>query len=135
MLTGVFETLFSQGPHRDGHFERSIDERSLITLNGYLNELPEGCGGCTRFLVDELPLYEDAEGRFKTITAAHDVLSDARQRAEYDGMRGAFGPLYAGDPGFAHAPTPARSAAMSSRLHMLGMGPAMAVLVLSLIHI
>ena len=39
------------GPHRDGAYEKSLTERSLLTLNGYLADLPEGCGGRTRFLV------------------------------------------------------------------------------------
>eukprot|EP00966_Prymnesium_polylepis_P135912 3140807-Prymnesium_polylepis.1 len=52
------------GPHRDGAYEKSMGVRSLITLNGYLNDVPDGCGGRTRFLKDDLELYQDASGRF-----------------------------------------------------------------------
>merc|ERR1719231_826312 len=52
------------GPHQDSAIELSPDDRSLLTVNGYCTSLPSGCGGCTRFLIDELPLYKDARGRF-----------------------------------------------------------------------
>ena len=42
------------GPHHDSAVTLGTHERSLLTLNGYLNALPEGAGGCTRFLIDEL---------------------------------------------------------------------------------
>ena len=58
------------GPHRDGAYEKSMGIRSLITLNGYLNDVPERCGGCTRFLVDDLSMYQDEQGRFTVKEAA-----------------------------------------------------------------
>lgn len=64
------------GPHQDAAVEFSRHERSLLTLNGYLATLPEGVGGCTRFLVDELPIYKDERGRF-TVEHPEDVVLGA----------------------------------------------------------
>jgi hypothetical protein len=50
------------GPHRDAEYVVSADRRSILTVNGYLNALPEGVGGSTRFLLDQ-PLTLDEEGR------------------------------------------------------------------------
>jgi len=50
------------GPHRDGEYVVSADRRSILTVNGYLNALPEGFGGATRFLRDQ-PLMRDEQGR------------------------------------------------------------------------
>jgi hypothetical protein len=50
------------GPHRDGEYVVSADRRSILTVNGYLNALPEGLGGGTRFLLDQ-ELTRDEEGR------------------------------------------------------------------------
>lgn len=49
------------GPHRDGF--RFIDEnhRSLITINGYLTDRPDGFGGATRFLKDSIDVHQDEE--------------------------------------------------------------------------
>jgi len=58
------------GPHRDGAFEKSLGERSLLTINGYLNELPEGFGGCTRFVDGDLEIHTDEHGRFTTPDSA-----------------------------------------------------------------
>uniref|UniRef100_A0A7S2MDY2 Fe2OG dioxygenase domain-containing protein n=1 Tax=Haptolina brevifila TaxID=156173 RepID=A0A7S2MDY2_9EUKA len=58
------------GPHRDGAFEKSLGERSLLTINGYLNELPEGAGGCTRFVDDNQQIHMDEQGRFTTPDSA-----------------------------------------------------------------
>jgi len=54
------------GPHRDGAFEKSLGERSFLTINGYLNELPEGVGGCARFLEADAEIQTDERGRFTT---------------------------------------------------------------------
>lgn len=51
------------GPHRDGDFVETPDRRSLLTVNGYLNPLPRGQGGATRFLKDDTPMYQDELGR------------------------------------------------------------------------
>lgn len=58
------------GPHRDGAFEKSLGERSLLTINGYLNELPKGVGGCTRFVNANLEIQTDNLGRFTTPESA-----------------------------------------------------------------
>ena len=50
------------GPHRDGDYVVSSEKRTLLTVNGYLNALPRGSGGSTRFLSDQ-PLTKDAQGR------------------------------------------------------------------------
>jgi hypothetical protein len=64
------------GPHQDAAVEFSRHERSLLTLNGSLATLPEKVGGCTRFLVDELPIYKDERGRF-TVEHPEDVVLGA----------------------------------------------------------
>ena len=69
------------GPHRDGSYEVSLTERSLLTLNGYLADLPEGCGGCTRFLVDELEMHQDEAGRFAVKDVEASVTHKVRPRA------------------------------------------------------
>ena len=66
------------GPHVDGAIEVSKHERSLLTLNGYLNALPEGAGGCTRFLVHDMPMYADALGRFTVEDPAASVRAAIR---------------------------------------------------------
>jgi len=58
------------GPHRDGAFERSFGERSLLTINGYLNELQPEHGGCTRFVDGSLGIHKDEQGRFVTPESA-----------------------------------------------------------------
>jgi len=58
------------GPHRDGAFEKSLTERSLLTINGYLNDLPEDAGGCTRFVDGSLGIHTDDRGRFITPPSA-----------------------------------------------------------------
>ena len=64
------------GPHQDSAIEFSRHERSLLTLNGYLATMPEGVGGCTRFLIDELPMFKDERGRF-TVEHPADVVRAA----------------------------------------------------------
>ena len=44
-----------------------------MTVNGYLNALPDGMGGCTRFLIDELPVFTDSRGRFTVEDPAKSV--------------------------------------------------------------
>ena len=66
------------GPHQDAAWELGPHDRSLLTLNGYLNVLPEGAGGCTRFLVDDLPMYKDERGRFTVEDPASAVLGAVR---------------------------------------------------------
>ena len=75
------------GPHQDSSFEVGPHERSLLTINGYLNALPEGAGGCTRFLIDDLPVYKDARGRF-TVEDESSVLG--RIRPDEPGMAAVF---------------------------------------------
>lgn len=58
------------GPHRDAAFERDLGERSLLTVNGYLNELQEEHGGCTRFVDGSIGLHTDESGRFTTPESA-----------------------------------------------------------------
>jgi hypothetical protein len=62
------------GPHRDAHVQISADVRSLMTINGYLSEVPIGAGGRTRFLSDELSLFKDERGRFTVERPEEDVL-------------------------------------------------------------
>eukprot|EP00035_Acanthoeca_spectabilis_P031243 m.13253 g.13253 ORF g.13253 m.13253 type:complete len:322 (-) comp4632_c0_seq1:263-1228(-) len=52
------------GPHRDGDYVANPDLRSLITINGYMNAVPSGMGGATRFLTENQPLYRDETGKF-----------------------------------------------------------------------
>lgn len=60
------------GPHRDGC--RYIDEhhRSLITINGYLTDRPQGFGGATRFVKDSIEVELNEDGLFTT--SEEDVL-------------------------------------------------------------
>uniref|UniRef100_A0A7S4W0D2 Fe2OG dioxygenase domain-containing protein n=1 Tax=Ditylum brightwellii TaxID=49249 RepID=A0A7S4W0D2_9STRA len=52
-------------PHRDGDYIVNKNERSLLTINGYLTALPPNCGGATRFMTDEQTAsFKDEEGRF-----------------------------------------------------------------------
>lgn len=70
------------GPHRDGSYVEDENHRSLITLNGYLTDRPSGCGGCTRFLKDEIGIYEQ-DGIFTTPDDAilHRVEADKAGKA------------------------------------------------------
>ena len=92
------------GPHRDGAYEVSLTERSLLTLNGYLAEVPEGCGGRTRFLVDGLELHQDeATGRFVVKDEAAAVTHSVRPQAGcavvfYHGLMHDGEPLREGAP-------------------------------------
>jgi hypothetical protein len=52
------------GPHRDGDYVANPNLRSLITINGYMNELTAGVGGATRFLEEDQELHRDETGRF-----------------------------------------------------------------------
>lgn len=72
------------GPHHDSAVTLGTHERSLLTLNGYLNALPEGAGGCTRFLIDELPIYKDERGRFTIEDPASQVRAQIRPEAPGD---------------------------------------------------
>ena len=76
------------GPHVDGSIEVGPHERSLLTLNGYLNALPEGAGGRTRFLVDEMPMHTDEQGRFTVENPSETVLASIRP--EEPGMAAVF---------------------------------------------
>mmetsp|Transcript_31863 Transcript_31863/g.83306 ORF Transcript_31863/g.83306 Transcript_31863/m.83306 type:complete len:335 (+) Transcript_31863:68-1072(+) len=76
------------GPHQDSAVEKSSHNRSLLTVNGYLNELPEGVGGCTRFLIDELGMHQDERGRFTVKDAASSVRGTIRPEAP--GMAAVF---------------------------------------------
>ena len=51
------------GPHRDGEYAYNSERRTLLTVNGYLNALPLGFGGATRFLREDIPLTKDEQGR------------------------------------------------------------------------
>lgn len=54
------------GPHRDGSHVVDEHHRSLITINGFLTDRPIGFGGATRFVKDDIDVYENAEGIFTT---------------------------------------------------------------------
>ena len=54
------------GPHRDGCHIVDENNRSLITINGYLTDRPTGFGGATRFLNDAIDLSLNADGLFTT---------------------------------------------------------------------
>lgn len=43
------------GAHVDACFERDEDERSMFTVNVYMNDVPREHGGATRFFPDETP--------------------------------------------------------------------------------
>jgi len=92
------------GPHRDGAFEVSPMERSLMTLNGYLADIPHGYGGRTRFLVDDLEIYQDdATGRFTVRDPATAVTHTVRPEAGaavifFHGLMHDGEPLAAGAP-------------------------------------
>lgn len=74
------------GPRRDGAFELSSSERSLLTLLAYLSALPPGVGGRTRLLRSDLPLYRDAHGRFGVESAAESVTLAFRPEAAGCGL-------------------------------------------------
>lgn len=65
-------------PHRDGCYIVDEHHRSLITLNGYLTDRPTGFGGATRFVKDDIPLYQNEDGIFTTLD------SDVVHRVEAD---------------------------------------------------
>ena len=91
------------GPHADSSVEKSYHDRSLLTINGYLNALPEGVGGCTRFLVDDLGMYQDQRGRFtvKDVASVRGAI-----RPEAPGMAACFfhGLIHDSEPLSADAP-------------------------------
>jgi len=93
------------GPHQDSAVETSFHDRSLLTVNGYLNELPQGVGGCTRFLVDELGMYQDERGRFTVEDASESVRGAIRPEAP--GMAAVFyhGLMHDSEPLSAKAPS------------------------------
>merc|ERR1712159_306007 len=76
------------GPHVDAAWHIDAHDQSLCTVNGYLNTIPEGAGGCTRFLVDELPIYKDERGRFTVEDSERSVLGAIRP--EEIGMAAVF---------------------------------------------
>lgn len=91
------------GPHQDGAIELSPNTRSLLTINGYLNTVPEGMGGCTRFLIDDLPMYKDERGRFTVEDPATSVRGAIRPTLGtaavfYHGLMHDSEPLAAGSP-------------------------------------
>jgi len=71
------------GPHRDGC--RIVDQhhRSLITINGYLTDRPEGFGGATRFVKDDLDAHLSVDGIYTTPDDAilHRVEADKAGKA------------------------------------------------------
>ena len=92
------------GPHQDSAVTLSKHRRSLLTLNGYLNALPEGLGGCTRFLIDECPLHKDERGRFTVEDPSTQVRASIRPEAPghaaifYHGLMHDSEPLREGAP-------------------------------------
>lgn len=67
-------------PHADGFFERSSNEQSLLTFMMYLNDVPEGQGGCTRFFkfAPMRPTDVDEQGRL--VGSATEVVMKVRPR-------------------------------------------------------
>lgn len=75
----------------------------MLTVNGYLNTLPDGVGGCTRFLIDDLPMYKDERGRFTVEDPAKSVRGAIRPTTGtaavfYHGLMHDSEPLATGSP-------------------------------------
>lgn len=52
------------GPHRDSVHSPSEHQRSLLTVSIYLNDRPQGSGGATQFLMDDMEMSSvDENGR------------------------------------------------------------------------
>lgn len=69
--------------HCDGQFERSETEKSFLTFMVYLNDVPEDCGGETRFY-DFIKSKNVVTAKFQcreghAIIFNHDILHDGNQ--------------------------------------------------------
>mmetsp|Transcript_13626 Transcript_13626/g.33056 ORF Transcript_13626/g.33056 Transcript_13626/m.33056 type:complete len:377 (-) Transcript_13626:147-1277(-) len=86
------------GPHRDAAYEPSRHERSLLTVNGYLNALPPGVGGATRLLRNDLPIHKDREGRLAIRSPEEDVEASFRPDEAGCGLIFYHGLMHDGEP-------------------------------------
>ena len=66
------------GPHRDGCHIVNDNDRSLITVNGFLTDRPLGFGGATRFVRSDIDASLNDSGIFTTSE------SDVLHRVEAD---------------------------------------------------
>jgi len=72
------------GPHRDGFARPTEHKRSFISILGYLNGLPEGAGGATRF-IDEAGLVYAAvrpDEPGMAVAFFHGLVHDGEQLTE-----------------------------------------------------
>lgn len=69
-------------PHRDADYVVDEHHVSMLTINGYLTERPLGFGGATRFLMDDIPVFEQG-GKFSTPDDAvlHRIEADCAGKA------------------------------------------------------
>ena len=65
-LVSRYDGLGHFGPHRDQGRVDNENHRSLITLAGYLTDRPAGFGGATRFVRDEMDVFQREDGLFTT---------------------------------------------------------------------
>ena len=100
-LVSRYDSLGHLGPHRDDGIIKDEHCRSLFTLLGYLTDRPEGCGGATRFIQDDLVLEKreddlwlspedsvrhriEADQAGKALMFLHDLMHDSEQLQEGD---------------------------------------------------
>lgn len=92
-------------PHADAAFTApGLHDRSFVTINGYLDEVPEGAGGRTRFLREGISPHRGPDGRLGLEDESKDVLCAVRPDAPGCAVVFLHGLLHDGEPLKAGAP-------------------------------